>query len=322
MNGLSLCAGIGALDLGLHLAVPGYRAVRYVEREAFAAAVLVARMEDSALDLAPIWDDLATFNGRDVGGCVDIVSSGLPCQPYSLAGKRKGHEDERALWPEFVRIVRECEPRIVFLENVPAFAKLFEPVWRELRGLGFEWAPPLLHTASESGAPHIRRRFFALAAHPERVDLRDESWWISGEDRPGQARPGDVSIDNPDSRESGLEGRGLPGCERADERATRAMGDAPPDADRQRFDADRQRFDGEWCGWVFDGERSTLRHDPDRCGHRCRIRGSLWDSESPPIRMAARTSDWVDRIRAIGNVGTPPVVYARAFLTLASRLSR
>ena len=62
--GLSLCAGAGGLDLGLALAEPGYRAVGYVERDAFAAAVLVARMEDQTLDHAPVWDDLTGFDGR------------------------------------------------------------------------------------------------------------------------------------------------------------------------------------------------------------------------------------------------------------------
>src|SRR5574343_652970 len=56
--GLSLCSGAGGLDLGLAIAIPGYRAVGHVERETFAAATLVARMEDAALDRAPLWDDV------------------------------------------------------------------------------------------------------------------------------------------------------------------------------------------------------------------------------------------------------------------------
>lgn len=83
------------MDLGLRLALgDAYRAVGYVEREAHAAALLVARMEDEALDRAPVWDDLATFDGRNYRGRVDLVSSGLPCQPYSVAGKMRGHDDE------------------------------------------------------------------------------------------------------------------------------------------------------------------------------------------------------------------------------------
>ena len=299
VNGLALCAGVGGMELGLHLAIGDtYRTVGYVEREAYAAATLVARMEDEALDRAPIWDDLATFDGRAMRGSVDLVSAGLPCQPYSVAGTQKGHADERALWPEFVRIVRECEPSLVFIENVPGFRKHFEPVWRELRRLGFEWAPPLLSTASESGAPHIRERFFALASHPDRLP------------------PGNPRNESTDAHGARLEGRSLRGHGCSDECAPRSMGNAPPDPD-----PDRGRCESEWSGWIFDCERASLRHDADRCGFGCRICGTSWATESPPVRVDDGSPDRVCELRAIGNVGTPPVVYARAFLTLAELLT-
>ena len=98
--GLSLCAGAGGLDLGLALSEPGYRTVGYVERDAFAAAVLVARMEDQTLDRAPVWDDLAGFDGRPWRGAVDLVSAGYPYHPFSVAGKCKGADDPRQLWPQ------------------------------------------------------------------------------------------------------------------------------------------------------------------------------------------------------------------------------
>lgn len=314
MNVLACCAGVGAMELGLEIATGGTaRSVCYIERDAYAAAVLVARMADKALAEAPVWDDLCTFDARPWRGVVDCVTSGLPCQPYSVAGKQRGHDDERALWPHLVRIIAECEPAVVFIENVPAFRRHFEPVWRELRGLGFEWAPPLLQTASESGAPHIRERFFALAAHPERLSIRLEQGWIGWTCRPGLAGPRDAGPQPPDSRESGLEGWGLRECESRDELAARALGDADADPDRAGCAV-------EWCGWVFDAERQTLRHDADRCGGRCRIAGTFWDSESPPVVLDARTAGWVDELRTVGNVGAPPVAYARAWRVLSRRL--
>jgi hypothetical protein len=83
--GLSLCSGAGGLDLGLTIAIPGYRAVGYVERETYPAATLVARMEDASLDQAVVWDDVGTFDGRPWRGAVDIVSAaypGAPDQPW------------------------------------------------------------------------------------------------------------------------------------------------------------------------------------------------------------------------------------------------
>jgi DNA (cytosine-5)-methyltransferase 1 len=280
MNGLALCAGVGGLELGLQLALPGrYRSVGYVERDAFAAAVLVARMADKALDPAPVWDDLATFDGRPWRGGVDLVSSGLPCQPYSLAGKRAGHADDRALWPHLVRIVGECEPGLVFIENVPPFLQHAEPVWRALRGLGFRFAPPLLQTASEAGAPHIRRRLFVLAAHPERQRLALGALEPDGHQRtPPERGRRDVAADG-----------------------------------------DGDGREGEWGGWVFDRERETLRHDTHRCTDRCRICGSPWAALSPLVRVAHGPADRVDRLRAIGNA-VVPVVAARAFTRLAREL--
>lgn len=108
---LSLCSGaFDVLGLAVELVVPTSRVVCYVEREAFAAASLVHAMEAGMLAEAPIWSDLATFDGSSWRGVVDLVVASLPCQPYSVAGAKRGDDDERAIWPEFVRIVEECEP--------------------------------------------------------------------------------------------------------------------------------------------------------------------------------------------------------------------
>ena len=111
MNGLALCAGVGGLELGLELALgERYRTVGYVERDAYGAATLVARMEDKALAPAPIWDDLFTFDPRPWRGKVDLVTAGFPCQPFSVAGKQRAEEDERHLFPRIAEIIRDNAP--------------------------------------------------------------------------------------------------------------------------------------------------------------------------------------------------------------------
>lgn len=168
MNGLAACSGIGGLELGLHIALDGYRTVCHVEREAFCAAALVARMEDAALDQAPVWDDIKTFDGRPWRGIVDIVTAGYPCTPFSVAGRRRGTEDPRHLWPHVARIIRECEPGLVFCENVSGHLSLgFREVAGELQGMGY-WVAATLLTAAEVGAPHKRERLFFLAKNSER----------------------------------------------------------------------------------------------------------------------------------------------------------
>jgi DNA (cytosine-5)-methyltransferase 1 len=161
--GISLCAGVGGLDLGLHLAEPGYRTVCHVERNSFAAATLVARMADAALAPAPVWDDLRSFDGRPWRERVHIISAGYPCQPFSLAGDRRGQNDPRHLWPEVARIVREIGPEWCFFENVPGHLSLgLQDVARDLQGMGYRVAACVL-SAAEVGASHLRDRLFILA---------------------------------------------------------------------------------------------------------------------------------------------------------------
>ncbi len=135
----------------------------HVERETYAAATLVARMEDASLDQAVVWDDVATFDGRPWRGAVDIVTAGYPCQPFSVAGKRRGTDDPRHLWPHVARIIGEVEPPFVFLENVAHHLRLgFPEVASGLVGMGYRFAAGLF-TAAEVGAPHKRERLFILA---------------------------------------------------------------------------------------------------------------------------------------------------------------
>lgn len=222
LRSLSLCAGIGGIDLGL---ARWCRTVCYVEREAFAAAVLVARMEEAALDSAPVWDDLKTFDGRPWRGRVDLVTGGYPCQPFSLAGARQGSDDPRHLWPHVRRIVEEVQPPLVFFENVAGHVSLgLGEVVRDLEGMGYRVAATLV-TAEEVGAPHRRERVFIMGhancerlegsqfqrlrnsikseycntgsavAHPERDILRHESGRCGGSDGSGQGKSGDARED-------------------------------------------------------------------------------------------------------------------------------
>jgi DNA (cytosine-5)-methyltransferase 1 len=160
---LSLCSGVGALDLGVKLAYPESRVLCYVEREAFACEVLVSRMEDETLAEAPIWTDVSTFDGRPWRGLVECVTAGFPCQPWSSAGSLAKTNDPRWLWPAIARIVGEVQPEYVFLENVRGLIHGgLEHVLGSLATFGFdaEWD---CFTAAEAGSPQVRERLFILA---------------------------------------------------------------------------------------------------------------------------------------------------------------
>lgn len=152
--------------LGLRL-----RTVCYVEREAYAASTLVARMEDSSLDRAPVWDDLKTFDGRPWRGIVDCLTAGYPCPPFSCAGKRLGTKDPRHLWPDVRRIAEEAQPGLVFLENVPGHLTLgyFDVVKPELQELGYRVTEGLF-ASEEVGASHARERLLILGVLADTED--------------------------------------------------------------------------------------------------------------------------------------------------------
>jgi DNA (cytosine-5)-methyltransferase 1 len=341
IHGLALCAGVGGLEQGVQAALGGhYRTVCYVERDAYAAAVLVARMEDKALAAAPVWDDLLTFGGLCWRGKVDLVTAGLPCQPYSTAGKRRADKDARALWPAFVDAVRDAQPSAIFLENVPPFLKHFEAAFERLRALGFEFAPPLRASAIGVGAPHRRRRVFIFAAHAERMQLRDESRWQRGPsgaarqaqlaDAGGRALADAESVSEREPRNEELRtqgrarsigGRGLttsdagrPGFEGGQRPGALRAPSPTPGAAAERGgvapDPDRDGREGLGCGWVFDVERTALRHDADRCrGGRCHV-GPHWQAQSPVLRVDARAAGGLDELRVIGNAVMPQVAEA------------
>lgn len=149
-----------------------------VERQAYAAAILADRMDEGAVDLAPIYDDLESFSCEPYRGRVDLVSAGFPCQGASVAGKRLGIEDERWLWREVWRITLAIEAPWLFIENVTGLlsvngGRAFEEVIGDLgaRGWAAEWD---CVPAGAVGAPHLRDRLFLLAANPDRVAVRVE----------------------------------------------------------------------------------------------------------------------------------------------------
>lgn len=209
LRGLSLCSGVGGLDLGLHVAEPRYRTVCFVERDAFAASVLVARMVDEALAPAPIWDDVRSFDGRPWRGRVHILSAGYPCQPFSYSGLRRASDDPRHLWPEVARVVSEVRPEWCFFENVLGHLSLgLDDVIGDLQGMGYRVAARV-ESAAESGAPHLRQRVFILA-HAHDDELRQ-----SGSDH-GRARRAEVSAGQEPDRHSGRPSERRVGLDTAD----------------------------------------------------------------------------------------------------------
>ena len=165
---ISFCTGIRGLERGVErafakLGKPRPRVAVNVEIEAFAVANLVAGMEAGVLDPAPIWTDAKTFNAEPFRGRVCGIIGGYPCQGFSFAGKRKGKEDPRHLWPHILRHVDTIRPLWCFFENVRGHLSLgYNQVNQDLRAIGYHVECGIF-TAEEVGAPHQRERLFILA---------------------------------------------------------------------------------------------------------------------------------------------------------------
>jgi DNA (cytosine-5)-methyltransferase 1 len=138
LNELALFAGAGGGILGGHLL--GWRTVAAVEIEDYPRRVLLQRQADGLLPRFPIWDDICTFDGKPWRGKVDVISGGFPCQDLSAAGKGAGLDGERSgLWREMARIVREIQPRYVFVENSPMLtSRGLGRVLGDLAEMGFD----------------------------------------------------------------------------------------------------------------------------------------------------------------------------------------
>lgn len=190
----SLFAGIGGMDLGLERA--GFEVRWQVEIDPFCRQVL-----------AKHWPNVARYEDvRDVGAHnlepVDLIAGGFPCQPISHNGHGLVQDDERWLWPEFARIVRELRPRFLLVENVPAITgRGLSDVLGDLATLRYdaEWT---CIRAADAGAPHRRERLFVVA-YPERFgrqagarvlgsippqDIRQPSAWSGVPDRNADGR--------------------------------------------------------------------------------------------------------------------------------------
>jgi len=265
---ISLCTGGGGLDLGLELAMPGARPVCYVEREAFACAHLVAAIEAGLMADAPLWSDARTFDGRRWRGAVDGVIGGIPCQPHSLAGRRKGAADARDLWSVARRIIVQSRAWFVLIENVGGMLTAprgqmpgAERVWRDLRRLGFSVEIGLF-SAAEVGASHGRERVFILGvADPGRAEGRARP---PGRDIGDRAKTGRLE----GSGRSAESGQGVADARRGagsaqPELEHGARPDQPRRGEQGLAHADRQRSQGLGADARAQGQAGQ---HPDRPG--------------------------------------------------------
>ncbi len=156
----SLFSGIGGFDLAAEWM--GWENKFHCEWNEFGQKVLHHYWPE-----AECFTDITKSDFKKYYGKIDILTGGFPCQPYSSAGKRKGKDDERHLWPEMLRAIREVSPRFVVGENVRGLTNwngglVFEEVCAELESYGYQVAPVII-PACALNAPHKRERIWFVA---------------------------------------------------------------------------------------------------------------------------------------------------------------
>jgi len=171
LNSVELCAGAGGQALGLEQAGFNHSALVEIDPQA-CQTLLLNRPKWNVIEA-----DISSFTGKEYAG-IDLVAGGVPCPPFSRAGKQLGHRDERDLFPEALRLVDEIRPKAVMLENVKGLLDaIFDPyrlkIQKNLKKLGYaaEWR---LLNASDFGVSQLRPRVVFVAI---RKDLFSEFSW-------------------------------------------------------------------------------------------------------------------------------------------------
>jgi DNA (cytosine-5)-methyltransferase 1 len=169
MNHGSLFSGIGGFDLAAEWM--GWENVFHCEWMPFPRKVL-----DYHFPNADSYVDICQTDFKKYANTIDVLTGGFPCQPFSLAGKRKGKEDERYLWGEMLRAIQEIKPKFIIGENVFGITNIdgglvFEQVCIDLENQGYE-VQPFVIPACAKNAPHRRDRVWFIATNTKRIRLQ------------------------------------------------------------------------------------------------------------------------------------------------------
>lgn len=159
---LDLFSGIGGFALAASWA--GYQTIGFCEIEDYPRRILSKRFPG-----VPVHRDIRELDGSQYTGC-DLITGGYPCQPFSQAGQRRGEKDDRHLWPEMYRVIKQARPAFVVAENVAGHITLgLDEVLANLETEGYATRTLVLPACSKN-APHRRDRCFVIAKNLEHTN--------------------------------------------------------------------------------------------------------------------------------------------------------
>jgi len=282
MKVLDLFSGIGGFSLGLEWA--GMETIAMCEKDKFCRQVLAKHWPDIT-----IHEDIRKLDGREYKNAIDVVCGGFPCQPFSVAGKQLGKEDDRHLWPEMLRVIKESAPTWVIGENVSGFVSMaLDDVCLDLEAEGYE-VQSFVIPACAVEAHHKRDRCW-IVAHAN--ELRLEEY---GHREPENARQGSKSLaDTHPSRELQPQG--------SEQEVRRRIGDSREDV----ADTESERIQRLWSS----REQKPYAYGPalvPLCEGE-RLGSTYWEAEPDVDRVVDGVPNRVDRIKSLGNAVVPQLV--------------
>jgi DNA (cytosine-5)-methyltransferase 1 len=289
----SLFSGIGGIDLGLERA--GHSILWQVENNPKCRKVLAKHWPE-----IPCYHDITKLTAEDLEP-VDLLCGGFPCQPVSVAGKQKGEDDERWLWPEFLRLARSLRVQHLLVENVTGLlaahgGETFASLLSGLAEAGYDAEWDCL-PASAFKAPHRRDRVFLIAhRQPRRDDPLADSQEFTERSRLCKSDPTEERRrrsrnsrrkDMADSHSFRREEQRWPISARAEFRSPQRGGDSSSNSDHEK----QLRLS------VYDDARTSLEEFTRSIG--------WFESECGLGRVASRIPGRVDRLRGLGNAVVP-----------------
>ena len=299
---LDLFSGIGGFSLGLE-ATGEFETVAFCDYEPFCQKVLRKHWEE-----VPIYGDIKelTYEKLRADGIdkIDIITGGYPCQPFSVAGNKKGEQDPRHLWPEYFRLVKECRPTWVIGENVGGHIKLgLDTVLKDLESEGYSTRTFSISAAS-IGANHKRERVWIVANSNDRLSNGKNEEVRTGRNT---FNNGSSDLANSTTHRSFNESK----------RNFGSLGEESKEKERGR---DQSTIRTETCStemgnsdnkrqqeqWNPESIPETIKRETERSSTE---RSSWWEVEPNVGRVVDGIPKRVDRLKSLGNSLIPQIPY-------------
>ena len=302
MNHLDLFSGIGGFSLALERV--GFTTVGFCEVDPYCRLLLQKHWKG-----VTIHHDIKKLEKKDIKEPIDILTGGFPCQPYSVAGKQKGTNDDRYLWPDMFRVIKEVRPTWIIAENVRGIINIqdgmvFETVCTDLESEGFE-VQAFIIPAAGVGAPHRRERVWIVGYSKHNGSLTSK---IRGRNQEADAgsKERKISSIEPERTSGSSDNEVMENTRRTLRQGSEFEGKNANESGKEnanqfeRSSSTPKHNVADTKGIYVQGQQSRSRQKQSR-------RESWWEFEPSVGRVANGVPGRVHRLKALGNSIVPQI---------------